>query len=127
MSIEVSRFAACWGEYEEKVQRLVELVAEAEVYPFLKNRGYRFVSGNGTFVVCSSPFDQILSTDLPELKELAKSAPDNPEERTQDEVLALDEEYIAILRILAEQIPGMNQPLGNFMDDYTPVSRRGGS
>lgn len=121
-----SRFAECWGEYENRVRDRVLQAAITLVYPFLERRGYRFVSGNGTFVVCDAD-DEALPDNKHELERLAKSAPDDPAERTRDEALALDEEYIAILSILWEDVPGMNQPLGNFMDDYTPFSRRGGS
>lgn len=119
-----SRFAACFDEYEEEVQRLVELVAEAEVYPFLEKRGYRFVSGMGEFVLCDAD-DKVLPKDLYNLEDLARKAPDDPGERTRDEVFALDEEYMQILRVLWEDVPAMTGKLGNFMDDYTPVSRRG--
>ena len=84
-----------FNAYTLKADSIARAVFQREVLPFLKTRGWKFLSGNGTFWIGPRAGRNVDRLDRPDDKELH-----------------------AILDILDIDVPGINNCLGELMPDW---------
>ena len=99
-------FAALWAEYEAKAVEVARQQLEEHVWPLFKKRGYKMLSGNGTFYIKTRKGNYV-EKDACKVRKKGK-----------DPALA------DALFVLHTPVPGVLGSIGTWGFDYPPPGTR---